>query len=256
MPRAALFGLLLASVVRAQPAPRLELDLGDHPPRYLLGEPIRLGLRFTAPPGLGLHLLLQRWSRAGRVNWGHFSAAPAARDPLARLYARRAFPTGGAVDDRPLSDEPVRVELDLNEYLVFDRPGRYRVRFACRANVRQAPHDRDWLPAPLPEQEFELEILPRDRPAVQEELRAAAWRQGPDADHRAAMRRLRFLNSQLAVDELLAGVLSNDAAVQFEALAGLYGLADACTVLERVRNAPPHEQLQRLAEDLAPGCPL
>jgi hypothetical protein len=146
-----------------------------------------------------------------------------------------------------LTQNPLVESRDLNDYLRFDKPGKYRFYAVTRHIVT------DWSPGhdpfagglPLASNILELEILPEDAAWSAVELQHAVESlllSVKDTKSRAAaIKTIRFLQTPAALDAMLARYSGADREVDMPFLAGLVGYHDrraAVKLMERQLAAP------------------
>jgi hypothetical protein len=121
----------LCATLPAQPSDvHLRLSTAGGQISFRLGEPVALELSFTSTTPGKYSLVNGGTDRAGMENGMEtFRVSPAAGtvDPLAD-YFQGGMVMSGIFGISPLSVEPVLVHKDLNQWLRFERPGRYQVR--------------------------------------------------------------------------------------------------------------------------------
>jgi hypothetical protein len=139
-----------------------------------------------------------------------------------------------------LTEKPVIEPWDLNDYLRFDRPGKYRI-YAVTRHVLT-----DWSPGrdpyaggpPLASNILELEILPDDPAWSSEQLQHALETLTLSVkDTRArtsAARTIRFLPTPEALDAMATRYTGSDREVDTQLLSGLVGYRDRAAAVKRM----------------------
>lgn len=108
-------------------APRLIVQTGDGHGTYRVGERLPLELSFTGPSNKRFEINMAGYDRSVRMAYEEFDIAPASgwADPL-HVYSDSSggYMGGGLTDFAPLSAKPTVIDLNLNEWVRFDQPGR------------------------------------------------------------------------------------------------------------------------------------
>ncbi len=237
----------------------LVLALASDTPAFRLGEAVELQLRFSSElPGRYV-LNGAQYDRSGRQHLETYVVSPASavEDPLADYYLGgvQLALTGGLRSHPALGAEPIAFSYALNEWVRFDRPGRYRV-YATSNRLRDSEEFSN--AGPLTSNVVEIEILPRDpawEAATIEQsvstLRACDTEKSPfanlgvtmplplekDVAYRSAARTLRFLGTQEAVEAVIGvwGVCAGRFDLEFTLT--LVGAADRQYVRRRLDAA-------------------
>ncbi|HLM56941.1 MAG TPA: hypothetical protein VK422_12555, partial [Pyrinomonadaceae bacterium] len=176
--------------------------------RFHPGEVIALELAFSSDAPGAYQLDNASYDRGGRLEIDDFHLDPedGTADPLEDYFGSGLFGfMGGGLRAYPeLEAKPYVVNAELNERVRFERPGRYRLYVTSHrvAPLRRREEDGETL---VTSNVVEFEILPAD-PAWSKRALAEAVRvldsKGAGANHRAACRVLRFLNTEAATREL------------------------------------------------------
>ncbi len=129
-----------------------------------------------------------------------------------------------------LGEKPFLVKLDLNEWLRFEKPGKYTLSVRSQ-RVSEEANATPPVPSVLPPESntVSFEILPRDPDWEAAELGAALrilGSKGSDMDRRKGCRTLRFLGTDLAVDEMIKRYGDDQWGCEFEFTAGLFSARD------------------------------
>lgn len=191
------------------------IGVAGEPRRFHIGERIPLALSFSSDTPKKYQLNGATYDRSGRMHTEEFIAERDSgfHDPYRDYFGLGLLGyIGGGLRNDPLLDvAPDTIDVALNDWLAFDRPGRYRFyvksyRLSRRRAVGEAG-DRVIHFAAI-SNVFEIEVLPKD-PAWETdkltELRAVLTRQGaanslvPDLRSIEARRELRFLGTPEAV---------------------------------------------------------
>src|SRR5690348_8920326 len=220
-----LLALLLASISEFGQAPRLEpiypsditfqVSTRNSQARFRIGEVINLELRFSSNTARKYHLDTASYDRSGRMSTEQFDVSPATgwSDPLAvYFHAFAGFIGGGLRGTKDLSAQPEVIELQLNEWVRFDQPGRYRVTIdssrvftgvlgspAPPIRVKSNPIDIEIVPA---NSEWQRQTLHAAVEALEgESIPASPAPAAPNAK-REALKTLRYLGTPAAAVEL------------------------------------------------------
>lgn len=221
-----LLGLLLsvATPVASEDV-GLGLRLQGGRTRFFQGERIPLELVFsTRRPGV-YQVNTAVSDRVGRMNMADtFQVSPTEGvvDPLSDWFLGWVS-FGGAMGSKVLAGQDVVVKLDLNEWLRFDRPGRYTLRVTSQRvgsksislRLESTPVHFEIVPA-TPEWEWA---------AVEEALRAMA--SADETERRQGCRSLRFLRSEAALEAMARHYADRDSECSADLLLGLAGAHDA-----------------------------
>jgi hypothetical protein len=209
-----------AAVFEATLTVRLPAGRSD----YKIGELIPLELVFSGRGEADLYFSTENYDRSGRMETEQYAVTPAAGadDPLADYFGAGVGRIGGGLRGwQRLDGTPFRLQVNLNDWIRFTRPGRYQLSIVSRRLHRYSNR-----PAPeLKSDPITLEI--DDAPAAWASEQAAIARggidQGPDDNARDGVRMLRHLGTKeaaLALVDLydrLAGRFG------FDVVAGLAG---------------------------------
>ncbi|MHC4249652.1 MAG: HEAT repeat domain-containing protein [Planctomycetota bacterium] len=221
--------------------PGLALQLVPSRERYELGEAIDVTLRYTHAGERDVHVSYVAVSRSGRASDYRFTAVDEEGEPVRDPLAGLGVAGGGGVDDVLSADQPYEHKAVVNEWLRFDRPGRYSV--TAHSRIVQIADGR-WPESlvPLQSDAMEIEITPpveANRLGRMEEARAAL--EGDDsAACVAAVRDLRFMLDPRAIPFLVMGLQHESSHVASEASFGLESFLDP---------APVRAELVRVIED-------
>ncbi len=204
------------------------------------GEIIPIQLEFTSPVPKRFVVDRATYDRSGRLTLDDFLIEPneGVSDPLLDLYAAGGgFIGGGLRGMGVLGEQPVTVDLDLNDWFRFDQPGIYRVSVRSRRVTDDTQRGARHADMTVESNEVTLEMLPRD--AEWEARQLAAARQVleskvRDANPKNACRTLRFLGTNAAADELVKRYDDTAGGCAFEYMAGLFTAFDRDYVVRRM----------------------
>jgi len=222
----AVAGLLVTSgALAAQDGPRLRISTDSSV--YRMGELIPLELSFTADPSHRVTVNTATYDRSGRMGHEKFLIEPSdgTSDPIA-VYFRSGwgFMGGGLFNLAPLSHSPYVMRLNLNEWVRFDKPGKYRVTVTT---------DRVSAIQNLKSNTLELEIVEPGDAWQQAELKQilADFDTSPapnliglsSAERITAISKLRYLGSAEAARELARHLPGDENQVDWACMLGLIG---------------------------------
>ena len=190
---------------------------------FHLGEIIPIKLSFSSPLKRRYQVNQATYDRSGRMHYERFGVTPAegAVDPMAEYFASGTFMGGGLTSFEFLSRKPWTIDLDLNEWVRFTKPGEYKLTVtSTRVKVVDSSKPYGTAPVTAAAKEIILKILPRDpqweRRAYEEAV--ASLNNPSDAKEdrlgrsRAsrALEILRFLGTEDATRELANQLRSDD----------------------------------------------
>ncbi len=215
------------SALRSANLPGLRFEARFAEPRtsYRIGERITVTLAFASDRSETYRVNGARYDRSGRLHVDRFvvDRSAEASDPLEWYYGSGvAGGSAGGLRGYPtLGIEPVEIEADLDEWIRFARPGRYRVFVVSKRVGLVDPTEGQAGPRLAASGMLHLEILPRDEQADAVVMAAATaalakaaayddpWPlprplpQELDEQVRGAVKALRYLGTATAVDALL-----------------------------------------------------
>jgi len=219
-----LFGLALAPVVgQAQqtgnqpndipPGVSFTVRLKDGKTQFYQGELITVEMQFSSDVPNTYRLDAKEYDRSGHLEADSYHIEPetGTSEPL-RDYLQSTFYGGsmGGLMPRPptLQEKPYIVTQTLNDFVRFDRPGKYRL-YITNDRVGKLDANQDYGVTErfkVRSNTIELEILPATREWQQQRLREAiAIIDGLRSDRRVGCRALRFLNTPDAEAEMIRG---------------------------------------------------
>jgi hypothetical protein len=240
----------LASLAAAQTPSVLTLTLAsaDGRTQFRQGEAIPLQLQFQSEtPGKYGVWQTQANRLARKAEFDNFTVEPAAgtADPLADsfLFGVSQAVVGRAPEPAPINGTPVTVDLYLNEWIAFRKPGRYQVSLET---TRLVPISQPNTRLPMKSVPLEIEILPAD-PAWQaaELKRASAVLDIPDTRPRVGQRGPSF-------QEMETGRLNAEAAAR--SLRFLETPEAARALVRYVVHGPMYAQPELRAAFFATPC--
>ena len=187
---------------------------------FRIGETIPIKLSFSSRVKDAYQLDEAQYDRSGRMDYEHFAVTPrdGAVDPLASYFASGMHMGGGLTGFSLLTRKPWTIQLNLNEWVRFTKPGEYRLTVSSeRVEAVDSSVPQGTSPVTAISNEIRLKILPADpswqRHAYEE---AVATFQAPasakdENDTRAnALETLRFLGTPDATRELVKQMRGED----------------------------------------------
>jgi len=210
-PWAGLLGAVLGSAVCALAANPLDVSfrirLLKSPPVYHIGEPVQVELRFSseAPEKYVITTTSMQRPFTRGFDWLRIEPATGVKD------ARTGLGQGGAGSilstSGLLKSEPNVVELVLNQWVRFVKPGQYRLRIESSRVLlaEEYPDVTGKGGLPLESNEVRFTMRPSDPAWAGAELAEIVHVLDSDAEdgaNKTAGQRLRFLNTPKAATEL------------------------------------------------------
>lgn len=248
----------LPDTVRHSPDVRLQVQTESSRTQFRIGEIIPLNLSFTSSAVRKYQLNMAAYDRSGRMSYEKFMVEPdgASSDPLRAYFAYGGFMEGGLTNFKFLSQEPTVISLDLNEWVRFDRPGKYRLRIVSN-RVGELTQDKSYADRSLDliSNELQLTIVPANRSWQDATLKKAVATldaskvAGSNAnvvetkDRQAALKTLRYLCTPEALKEMARRFRGEDSEADFMYMFGLVGSPYhelALAEMQRLLNAPDH----------------
>jgi len=219
----------------------LQLRLSTSSSVYHQGELIPLGLSFSSKLSNRYQVNMASYDRSGRMNYEKFSVDPAegTSDPLLVYFnSNLFFLAGGLTNFQFLSNTPYVIRLNLNEWVRFDKPGRYRVTVTSRrvSDARGAKSGAksfyQGTVQDLKSNSIEIRVIEPDEAWQQSELKTilADFDRSPPAtgsfssnQRLTAITALRDLGSADAARELARHLRGDENQVDWACLFGLVG---------------------------------
>jgi hypothetical protein len=213
---------------------------------FRIGEVIPLELAFTSTRP-GYQLDMATYDRSGRLDEETFNIDPAAGwdDPLAIYYqSYRVFIGGGLRGSEVLSTHPTIIFLELNEWIRFKYPGRYRMRIVSH-RVSKQPAAQQSTGLIVTSNELTLTVVPATREWQESTLKAAVGLlnspktvKAPNLDqtdpNKLAIKTLRYLGTASAARELARRLTGSGSDWEFSA--GLLGSPDKEAALAEMKK--------------------
>jgi hypothetical protein len=217
---------------------RLEEDKVQFKP----GEIIRVEFNFTSDLPSAYELDGATYDRGGRLNLDKYfldhknGVVDPLRDYLSALR-------GGISSNPTLSEKPHKMTFDLNEWFRFDQPGKFRI-YVTAPRVSKKGERQFRNGAEVTSNIVEFEILPHDDEWAEQELQSITRlldSSNQNIDRRPLCRRLRFLNTEAAANEMIRRFGAPLDVCGYEYSMGLIGSAHrafAVKEMERRLEAP------------------
>jgi hypothetical protein len=207
--------------------------------RFYLGERIPIELSFTSSTPQRYQATLARYDRSGRMNYEEFRVTPGTgwTDPLRSYFLSLwGWMGGGLASFAFLSEKPTTLPLDLNEWIQFSAPGRYKI-VVHSSRIHEVNREN---PAPfgnaqsVTSNELEITIVPAPKDwqaatlqkalAIIDAPRKTPIGQSSEADQeawRSAVKTLRYLDTTASARELARHLRGDDNGFDFDCLFGL-----------------------------------
>ena len=196
----------------------------DNQRQFHQGELMRLELSFASAKPHTFIVDAATYDRSGRLESDKFvvDQPDAVVDPLSDYFHSFFGFVAGRLRSIPeLTEKPEVINDDLNEWLRFDRPGRYRL-YVVSSRVGRKDNRANPLPA-VASNIVEFEVVPADKKwADQQFAQAVTALAKADAD-RASCRVLRFLGTKAAVTEMIKRSRGDSNGCDYEFNFGLIG---------------------------------
>ena len=219
--------------------PSLRVLLSSGKATYAMGEVIRLDLEFTGRADSDFYWSTESYDRSGRLASETYELVPGEGfdDPLDDYFRGDIFGGfigGGLRGLHSLDGSPFRIQVVLNEWVRFAKPGRYEVRVSSHRLER---HSR--RPAPVVSADpVVIDIVsPPKRWAEREVERASvALRGGSGGEARQGVTVLRHLGTKGAALALLAHYPAVDERTTFDLFAGLIASPHRALIVEEMES--------------------
>ncbi len=233
------------------PGVTFTLRLKDGRTKFNQGELITIEMLFASSVPKTYKVVTNTYDRGGRlgIDTYHIDPEVGTSDPLNDYFQSLFWSMGGGLSGLPplLDEKPYVIAQDLNEFVRFDRPGKYRL-WVTNSRISKIDPNNKYKAAgqfKVTSTTVEFEILPADagwQKQKIEDVRAAldGTREG---DQRTACRALRFLNSEEAETEMIRRYRGNTNGCDGEFHFGLVSSPRREFVIremERQLSAPDH----------------
>jgi hypothetical protein len=227
------------------PDVKLVLKLAQDPAFLRTGEPIRLQLFFSSTSA-GKYLVSTGSGMCGGDEM-HLEPHELAAIPGQELRSMRGWAGSILSGLAPLTEEPMVVDCEINERFRFDHAGSFHLWVNSKRVSRQrGPREpgEGNVPILVRSTTIDFQILEADAAWQAEQLQEIAQildSGQPESDKNQAARRLRFLNTRGAIQEMAHRFAGRDKAFSYEYEQGLTGAEDlnfAREQLERELERP------------------
>jgi hypothetical protein len=208
------------------------------------GEMLKLDLSYSSSTPNTYVLDTASYDRSGRLDIDDFvvDRSESVVDPLDDYFNSSLFGfIGGGLRGYPeLTNKPEVITVELNEWMRFDKPGRYRLYVISNrvAKMKVKGDPFGGTGQATVSNVLEFEILPADKKwAAQKLNEAVTLLAKPDGDHRGACRVLRFLGTPQAATEMIKRFRGDDNSCDFEYEFGLIGSPQRDFVIREMEAA-------------------
>ncbi len=229
---------LLASAEDA--SPRLQVRTPEGQTLYRIGERIPLKLSFTGPENKRFEINMASYDRSGRMAYEEFNVAPAAgwADPLHVYFGSSSgFIGGGLTGFESLSAKPTVINLNLNEWVRFDRSGTYTLVVVSRrvSDVSTGKGSRFGAPSlSITSNPIQLRVIPATKAwerakllSIMKELEENPQPTGIEPDSlKGAIADLRFLGTAAAARLMAQHLREDEPTLMYQCALGLDGLRE------------------------------
>jgi len=198
-----------AGVTRNPPDVTFKAVFKDGKNKFRPGEIILIEMQFSTTSPQKYLLDGGLYDRGGRMSEERYVVDPQGGtvDPLADYFDGGGVIMGGRRSMPILEENPYSIVQELNEWVRFDRPGKYRLFVSSRRLSSDPPPQEKSERAvyyTVTSAILDLEILPPDPAWADEQLRKAVENFDKGGNDRgAAARTMRFLGTEAAAREML-----------------------------------------------------
>lgn len=232
---------------RGQDGPQLRLSTNASV--YRQGERIPLDLAFTAKSPNRFKLNLATYDRNGRSSLDKFLVEPSegSKDPLAAYFKSIPGMFGSPNNFLFVSDTPTLIHLDLNEWVSFDKPGKFRLTVVSSrvGDVSEGNANFGGVRTQTESNPIELQITEPEpdwqRSTLQNILgelshpATSRWFT-PDDPRYLALKELRYLGSADAAREMARRLRGEEVNADWQYMFGLIGSPNRMAGLEEMRK--------------------
>lgn len=228
--------------------------------QFQIGEIIPLKLSFTSSAAKKYQISLATYDPSGRMGYEKFLIEPEAgwSDPLRPYFVGGGFSIGGLERIQLLSQEPTVIQLDLNEWVRFELPGKYSLRIVSHRVVEKEGDKSLAVPdGNFISNELQLTIVPASKSwqeealkkavAMLDRIRSSSSKTAPAVNQatadQTALKVLRYLGTAKAAKELARHLRGDDSHTDSECMFGLFGFPYrdvAINEMNRLLVAPDH----------------
>jgi hypothetical protein len=251
----------LAQVPEETPTPPIDpkidfkVSVAGNRKEFHIGEIIPITLAFSSRLKNRYQLDEANYDRSGRMNYEQFNVTPAdgANDPLADYFSPESVHIGGGLTNfTVLTTKPWTIQLHLNEWVRFTKPGEFKVRVSSkRVEVLDQSSLYGASPVSTVSNEITLKIVPAD-PAWQRQVlndlvaklnapesEPPKYQKhaDPDAPRRDLADTLRFLGTADAVREMVQQLRHDDRRINHSYFFGIIAFPDRTVPREALAQA-------------------
>lgn len=204
--------------------------------KFHQGEIISIELKFTTSTPNFYNFLNRTYDRSGRLHLDGFVIDKKEKtfDPLYDYFYRGWSRSGGGLYNVPtLGSNPQTVNYELNEYLSFKEPGKYRL-YINSPRISLKIEGKNNLSTafggssiPLTSNILEFEILPADAKWQEEKFAEAVEKD---------CKLLRYLGTKAAAKEMLIRFSREDKRCEFDNYIGLYGSPERKFIVDEMEK--------------------
>jgi hypothetical protein len=225
----------------------------DNKTQFRQGEIVRIEMAFASSLPRTYILNAASYDRSGRLEIDDYHVTPedGIVDPL-KDYSESGlfgFMGGGLYTTPELESKPYRITAELNEWVRFDKPGKYRLSVTTDRVSKLKPDGSRAFNSPslaVVSNTIEFEIIAPDKAWSKQKLTEAITRLNAtdkSEEQRAACRTLRFMNSVASAREMMRRFRGTDAGCDSEYSFGLIASPHRALVVKEMESlmaAPEH----------------
>ena len=219
----------------------LTLRLGDGRRQFRPGEIIPIELEFSSLTPKRFSVDGATYDRSGRLTIDEFviDRIDDVSDQMLDYFGSIGGYVGGGIRGMGvLGEKPFTVQLELNEWFTFDKPGIYTLAVKSRRVTDESvtPH----AVIPIESNTMSFEILPRSatwEAAELETARRIVDAKQPPLGARAGCRMMRFLGTEDAAMEMIRRYgADTDQGCDFDYMAGLFNASNRAAVVRAMEG--------------------
>jgi hypothetical protein len=219
------------------------VSIKNNKTEFRQGEIISLELKFSSS-GSGIYSYLSRtYDRSGRLHLDGFivDKKDETFDPLYDYFFRNRGDkiVGGLFNTFILGSKPHIMNYELNEFMSFKEPGRYRLYISSPRVSLNNEEKKEFSSAfgedsvSLVSNIVEFEILPAEKEWQAKKLAEAV---GPVGVTQDGCKILRFLGTKVAAKEMLRRFSRDEKNCRFENYIGLYGSPERKFIVDEMKK--------------------
>jgi hypothetical protein len=223
------------------PPVTLTLRLADQRRQFRPGEVIPIELEFGSATAKRFTVDGATYDRSGRLTIDEFviDRIDDVSDPMLDYFGSIGGYMGGGIRGMGvLGEKPFTVQLELNDWFRFDKPGIYTLAVKSRRVTDESvtPH----AVIPIESNALSFEILPRSatwEAAELETARRIVNAKQPSVGARAGCRMMRWLGTEDAVMEMIRRYGAHtDQGCDFDYMAGLFSASNRAAVVRAMED--------------------